>query len=299
MTNRTIVVLGLLLIAARTDAAPTVLTTCGQTVVDAVLAADLDCSGEVGFAVVLAPSGKLNLAGHQLISGDIKIMDPEAPPPENAWDQEDTGGGVACEASCRIIGGGGSIVSGVARHPNYLPTGILTYSGTVTISGTTITGYSTGIRARRINVDSCTFAENATGCAASKVVIANSAFTYDSTIELGALPGEFYVGVDANQAILEATTLQGGFYGVLASRMKLYGTSVTQMERYGVHGFRKIYAENSVIDGNCLNTGGYDCADVVKYSPAPPELVTTTCSTSARRDLETQEWSSWNVCALD
>src|SRR6185369_10020927 len=135
MKRITLAIGGVLLQAAAATAAPEVLTTCGATVSDAVLAGDLDCSGTPGYAVTITDRGSLDLAGHRLISSV-------------EGNETNLCGGVSCERDCTITGHGGSIEAAAPfnwdntcySYGFSIPP---PYRGRISVSGVTFRGYST------------------------------------------------------------------------------------------------------------------------------------------------------------
>ncbi|MFN2375058.1 MAG: hypothetical protein ABR538_00850 [Candidatus Binatia bacterium] len=274
-------------VSSPAHAQPTVLSTCGATVVDAVLAADLDCTGYEGFAVTLAPNGKLDLAGHQLTSG------PTVP--------DGFGGGVLCLKSCTVVGGGGSLVSGVPTSwdPNILPEGIThPYTqwgrrrGVITASDLTVTGYRHGIHGDIVKVDSANLTENDHACGGRKVEITSSTITNTGP--------ESYQAVYGMRLRLVDTLVEGGGTGVGGNVVDLVGSTITGMRAFGVSGGsgRRLRAVDSVIEGNCLSDQVENCADIW-WRGFAPRLSNTTCSTSVRYHEASRTLSTWGVCALD
>jgi len=93
---------GFALAATTPPLPPSPLVSCGQTVSNAVLVADLDCTAETDFAVTVEDKGTLDLAGYRL-TGTAYYG--------TTWQDPRTGGGVYCLGSCTIIGGGGVIAA--------------------------------------------------------------------------------------------------------------------------------------------------------------------------------------------
>src|SRR4051812_34727276 len=85
--------------AGAAQASPDPLTTCGSTVSNAVLPADLDCSSASGWAVTIMPGGTLDLAGHVLTG---------TPSRGTYGSGYDFGGGIYCRGNCTITGSGGT-----------------------------------------------------------------------------------------------------------------------------------------------------------------------------------------------
>lgn len=272
----------ILLVSASAYAAPTVLSSCGETVEDAVLGADLDCSGVPGYAVTIARGGRLDLAGHRLVSGatDPSLMS--------------VGGGVLCEADCSVVGGGGALVSSVAQDSDEWVDGVIVRyknRGRVSISGTSIVGYKTGAMATDLTIDSSVLTDNYLGCSAIRNLSIRN-----SDITSGALYAQAASG--RNVFIADSTLVDGGG-GVRGKKINLYRVTISGMHGDGVEGHR-IYAEDSVIDGNCTDIPDFpDCGDVCSDGRKAPKLVNTTCSTSVRYLLQRELRIPWGVCSLD
>jgi hypothetical protein len=263
-------------------AAVTMLDSCGQTVDDAVLAADLDCSATEGFAVTIAAGGRLSLAGHQIVSGFLF---------------NGTSGGVLCLGNCMIEGAGGSLVSAFQPgvYGGVYPRGVQApyYGrGTVTISGTTISGYNTAVIGKFLIVDSSTFTNNIEGLLSRAITITNStiAGTYDGIMSSSIMRARKLTISDCSFS---------GSSSVYGGRVQMTRTTVTGMQYYGVWVGRKSYLEDSVITGNCLTDLPIPCADIYAESWRPPVLVDTTCETSIRDSPHSMQIETWGICSLD
>jgi len=274
----------LLLVCSPAAAEPVV--SCGQTVTDGELAADLDCADTTGFAVIIEVGGSLDLAGYDIVSGN-------AP-------QWNSGGAIFCEGDCDVRGGGGSIRSAVApdhgTSTSNVPIGVLIphpRRGRISISDLTITNYAFGVNARRLRVRSVTATDNGVAIVGKRLRVSKSSFTSN---DQGASATRILLrnsevadngnGMTTRHAVVRRSTITGHqIWGVFASDGLAEGT---------------LTASDSTINGNCLADGYSDgCHDFSTSSPTPPELDNVTCSHSGHFDVPTQTWGTWNVCSED
>jgi len=266
-------------------AAPTVVATCGTTVDDGILASDLDCSATPGFAVTLAKGGRLDLAGHTIVSGStVSLVG---------------GGGVRCLGDCTVDGGGGSLVSGVALEwPDAQQTSGVTLPyplrGHASISDLTISGYMTAASAQVLDVTSSTLVGNFSGCFARDLTIAST--TISNPFPWG------HQSASGRRVLITDSVLEGGG-GVTTRLIDVYRSTITGMHHSGIQAtgnrpLRRLYAEESVIDDNCVIGISEVCADLLS-TRRPPRLVDTTCSTSLRYNLINKTWTTWGICSED
>jgi hypothetical protein len=258
-----------LILASFTTAhgAPTVVNACGEVVTDGVLANDLDCSGTAGAAITIVDNGDLDLAGHTLQSGSGNAAT-----------------GIHCDGKCTIVGNGGTVASGVAALPGSDAETIGVYGRRVSLSGTTVTGYALGASAEVLDIEASFLIDNLFGASGNRIRINTSTVSNDTGVVDQAVDGR---RVDITDSVLD------GGNGVIARKTKIYGSMVTGMQSHGIVG--NVYAEGSVIDGNCTMLGYSACADLT--SPGKPRLVDSTCSHSIRKNSDVV--ASWSVCSLD
>ncbi|HXC51493.1 MAG TPA: hypothetical protein VN634_11450 [Candidatus Limnocylindrales bacterium] len=247
--------------------AATPVSSCGETVEDGVLEADLDCSSSDGAAVFIADGGTLDLAGHELLSagGSDRV-------------------GVECADNCSIVGNGGTLAS--STPPDVDARTIAVVGGRVSITDTTITGYFGAVYAATVTIRSSSLAGNEHGVSGNRVrILSGTSITTD---------GVGY-SVNARRVDIADSTLAGG-NSVLARKTKIYRSSVTGTLSNGIVG--NVYAEDSVIDANCTGMGYDDyCGDIA--SPGKPKLVNSSCSHSLHSNSDGSSSGSWSVCSLD
>lgn len=279
-----VLALAMFFVPAATHAA-TAITTCGSTVRDGALTADLDCSASPGWAVTLEAGGSLDLGGHTLTSGS-------AQPPGGGG-----GGGVRCLGDCAVTNG--SLVSGVAVDwdTSDYPSGVeiqWPLRGRISLSDLSASGYFQVATGFRMDVDSLTATDVWAGVFARTLAIRSSSITIPSPWGYQAAGGQ--------SVEIRDTTLKGGA-GVTARIVFVYRSTITGMHDGGIQAtgnrrIKRLYVEDSVIDGNCLQPTGEICADLVS-TLRMPILVNSTCSTSRRYNRITKEWSSWGICSDD
>jgi len=270
---------------AAADVVP--LTTCGETVTDAVLTADLDCSAAAGFAVTIADGGSLDLAGHRLTGTPT---DGSAGPDFSNYA---FGGAIECKGGCTISGGGGAIVSptgmpartewstGVYGYRDFRRTtsarkvttirdveisgwtGLAVIAKTIEMTNCTVTGNQWGVAAdRKLVMDTCNVTNNANSVSALRGVISNSNLI-DNRIGL-------VVGITVS---LANSVISGSLgEGVLIGRLLATGSTIT---------------------GNCVAPSFTPCADI--RTNKRPRLRDSSCGTSVRLDTT----DSWGKCSLD
>lgn len=92
-------------------------------------------------------------------------------------------------------------------------------------------------------------------------------------------------------------TATPGFAVIIApdGRLDLAG----QLTNFGVEAYRKLYAEDSSIEGNCVAPYSSPCTDIVTYGYSMPLLVNTTCSTSLRYRPGSYVTGTWGICSND
>lgn len=256
-------------------AVPVLLTYCGAHFTDAFLAYDLDCSGEPGVAVTILADGTLDLAGHRLIGAQD--------------------GGVHCEGSCTITGGGGAITTSAAAEAAWTGDSFGITSGqwldgihfplnaTVTVLDTTISGYHAAARTPRMVLANCVVTGNDSGVSAKVLRISGSYFSNETVAAAG------------RRLTITNSSFIGNGNAVSGHKIEISDSEITGCRGIGVAG-GKIVAVESSIDGNCIGPlSGEFCADLVASRRKRPRLTNTTCSTS----LEIVSWKPWGVCALD
>jgi hypothetical protein len=245
-------------------AAPQPLTDCGQTVEDAVLTADLDCSAFDGPAVTMAGRANLDLAGFTL-TGSLY-------------------GAAVCTGRCTIEGGGSVVAPpGLDQNLNTSFAVITseTGKGRVSLSGIEISGYSMLVAAGRVELSSVALASSRGGIAATRVAATDTTFTNC----------ELPISCDARASLTDVTIVGAGTGAVFARRVALSGTSITMSDGFGVVGER-VTAEGSTLTDNCQIPSDH-CADI-KTNAIAPRLTDTVCETSLDPSGE-----SWGVCTLD
>jgi hypothetical protein len=272
----------LVALSSPASADPVTLDSCGQTVVDAVLGADLDCTATPGFAVIIAPKGRLDLAGHRLTSG--------------AYINGAGGGGVQCQGDCIIEGGGGSIVADPTAADWYMAGygvhAVDRSRGQMTISRTTISGYLMAALGylRRMTMDSSIVTNNRGGCVARRLSISNTTLTGNGA--------PYFPTIGAQHLSITDSTIDGNF-GVSGGRIQIIRSIVTGLTNFGVEAYRKLYAEDSSVEGNCVAPYSSPCTDIVTYGYSMPLLVNTTCSTSLRYRPGSYATDTWGICSND
>lgn len=249
-----------------TASAQEVVASCGVSVLDGVLAVDLDCSGFPS-GVAVEDGGTLDLAGHTLIAGSLV--------------------GVGCTDECTIEGSGGKITGGGGS-------GVI--GRTVHISNTEVSGIDdhgvSGIRS--VDVTGCTILDN---LGYGVMGWGRRANVTDSTLSGNA------VAVSSIRIVSVAgSTISGNSWGVHGQRRgTITDSSVTGNSNSGASG-RKLTATNSNISNNgedCSYAPG--CSDIA--TQLRPIVENVTCDTSARvgrppaDELPTGE--SWGVCTND
>ncbi|MFN2377253.1 MAG: hypothetical protein ABR538_12000 [Candidatus Binatia bacterium] len=247
-------------------AAPEPLTQCGQTVTDAVLTADLDCSGADGPAILLAGKANLDLAGFTLTGS--------------------TAGAVRCEKRCNVVGGG-SIVAPVGLDTDVEFAAAVgpgdSGRSRVSVSGINVTGYRVAVGGKRVDVSDVAITSSWTGLSAGKKVTATN-----STISACDM------AVNASRVTLtDVTIVNSGRGAVNGDRVVLSGTSISQSGGLGLSA-QRLTASNSTVIDNCLLPTPYSCVDIFA-GPARPKLTDTVCGTSLK-DTATE---SWGICTTD
>lgn len=262
-----------LLVASICSAAPVPLTTCGQTVSEAVLTGDLDCSSTEGFAVTLSPGGSIDLAGYTLTGGI-------------------GGGGVFCLGDCTVVGGGGSILAAVDPEDDFHSTGVehpltglrpFTPEYVLDVSGVTISGHSSGISGAFLVIRDCEITGAYTPYSGKGVDISTSLITGNRN------------GGGGRTLRMSDTIVTGNDNGPSGRRVEVRDSSVYGNQGTGMTA-RGLRMTGSQVEGNCLSPSSSHCYDV--KSDRRPRLTTTDCGTSARWTRD-GDWVTWGVCALD
>ncbi len=274
-----IVVPVLLLCMSSVAAAQSVLTQCGQTVANAVLISDLDCTGTQSYAVVVNDGGTLNLAGNTLTGG--------------------TWGGVWCKRNCAVVGGGGAIVAGEDPDDRFFSSGVamagrkigherVVVRGVLDISGTRLSGHDSGtLEGRRIHIRDCVISDNRGAFSGQYATVA------DSVISSNMNAGQ----VQRNLAVT-GTTVTDNYVGLRGRHVEMSDTVITGSGRVGVMALRRLRATGSVIESSCGHQYGV-CADVM--SARRPRMTATSCGASLRfRPLRYENSTEpWGVCEQD
>jgi hypothetical protein len=257
------------LLAAPAAHAQEVVTGCGDTVIDGVLAADLDCSAQPsGCAVSVLDRGSLDLAGFTITAGP--------------------GCGIGCEDDCSIDGGGGTLVA-VDSQRGITAEG---HNSRVNASNLNIVGGNFGILAARVTLIDST------------VTLANTAVTGMRSLEVrGSEITDSIVSLISRRHLTIAdTTITGNVHGADAWRkVEALNVTATDNDTYGLRG-RKVQATTTTATGNgndpSCDLPYISCGDVV--SRQTPKLSGVTCETSAKLDRDLNEMEgNWGVCGLD
>lgn len=270
---------------AAADAAP--LNTCGETVADAVLTADLDCSAASGFAVTIVNDGRLDLAGHRL-TGTATFG--------TSYQEPDYGGAVKCIGKCTVIGGGGAIVAppGLPAQtwfsfgvysPLYDANGRYVLSSRLTISDVEISGWpGLGVVASRIDIRNSTVTGNAYGLNADRTLLMDNCVVADNTLG----------GAHVSKGTISNSTFTGnrGAAIYLLRRLRFINSLAIENQDQGLLGGKLLATESTIVD-NCTSPSSVQCFDI--FSRARPRLVNSTCGTSSQEPAG----ESWNVCTLD
>lgn len=270
--------------AATASAAPTVLSACGETVTDAVLAADLDCSEATGFAVTIADGGVLDLAGHRL-TGTPSYGTDHAPYWDYAFD-----GGVHCLGACTITGGGGAIVSPAGLPPEtWYSTGVYgnqdLKGNKITISDTELSGWTGfAVMGHDVVITNCVVTESKWG------VVAGNLLTMDGcTVTNNSEGAHLWKGAIRNSAF------SGNKWGVyVLKKLELTNSSITASENLG-HDSGRLTMVNSTISGNCTTPVFGPCADI--RSRKRPRLIDSSCGSSVQAKYNSP--LTWKICDQD
>ncbi len=281
------IVAAIVLFAGSRDAqaSPDPLTICGSTVSDAVLTGDLDCSSDSGWAVRIAPGGRLDLAGH-VLTGTLSRG--------TFGSGYAFGGGIHCPASCTIVGNGGSIVSPPGLTPQtWYNTGVFSdttvKTDTITISDAHITGWTgMGLFGRgSVDISNCTVTGNYYG------VMAWFGITMDSCVVANNSGDGTHVGFGT---ISNSTFDGNNYYGIYSlGRLNFINSTVTGTDYIGFYA-RKLVSTGSSITGSCVAPYAEPCADIQGFRR--PRLIDSTCDTSVRFSNDPAA-KSWRVCAED
>ncbi|HEY2775610.1 MAG TPA: hypothetical protein VGK20_16335 [Candidatus Binatia bacterium] len=267
------------------QASPDTLTTCGSTVSNAVLAADLDCSSSSGWAVTITPGGSLDLAGH-ILTG--------TPSRGTSGSGYAFGGGIHCQGNCTITGSGGAIVSspGLPAETWY-NTGVYSDTSlktdTITITDAHITGW-TGMGlfgTGSANLSNCTVAGNDYGVVVWWQLTMDTCFVTNNTGE----------GAHVGRGTISNSTFDGNNYDAVYAlgRINFVNSTISGSNYLGMFA-GKLVASGSSITGSCIAPYGEPCADI--QGVHRPRLRTSSCGTSARF-TDDPAAPSWHVCGQD
>ena len=261
------------LVPAGAHAEPIPVTTCGQTTNEGFLLGDLDCSAGTGFAVTITHRGSLDLAGYQIIG--------------TAGQGPAYGGGVRCVGECTVKNG--SIVGPPGAPPDTIySVGIyadyLQSRSRMTLEDLTVSGWTAyGVIASSAIVTNCDLIANHRGIFVDRTMTMDSCTLSANTAEAA----EFAVGR------ITDSSFDGNGTGLSSRKaLKMVFSSASNNHDRGVVGAKKVRAEDSFLDGNCLG-GAAGCADV--QARKRPRLIDTTCATSVN-DLTGLDW---DVCSED
>ncbi len=280
--------------------AATPLTTCGETVGDAVLVGDLDCTAGTGFAVTLSPGGVLDLAGHRLTGPSDYGTFP---------DNLKLSGGVFCQGDCTIVGNGGTLAgpeltverpyfsTGVyQRAPRRVHTSCVACDSgsnaplTMTITNTIISGWpNNGVQGRTVIIEDSTIDGNhQTGVGSwDDVLMTNCTVTNNG-----------YFGLHSTTAEVHDSTFTGNNTGMYANKkFKLFGTSITDSERYAFMGSKLILESSSLVDNCTVGTAGGACSDIITRR-RPKLSDDSTCESSLRSETGPPD-PTWSICLDD
>lgn len=279
LTHRSILLATILasFFAARAHAAPVPVTTCGQTVSEGVLVADLDCSAEPGFAVTVSHQGSLDLAGYQLTGTADHSLD---------WQTPVYGGAVHCLGECTVKGGGAVVAPAGGPVPATYSIGIYSdptlKESRVRLENVTVSGWASyGAKARHMDVSGGEVSGNLYG------IVATRRLVMDGCILTGNGEGAHVFFAEISNSTLDANDT--GLY--VLRKARLLSSSVSANQNWGVRGVKMI-AIGSALENNCL-TPDPACADLVVRKR--PRLIDSTCATTFD-DLRNTDW---NVCSED
>lgn len=257
--------------------------TCGQRVTQGALMADLDCADTTGFAVILNAGGSLDLAGHQIVSG----RSPEAL----------EGGAVYCEGDCSVTGG--SLRSGLPydwhKETRNLPVGVLIphpRRGQIRVSDVDLSRYLFGVSAISMRIENVTGTEMQAVLTGKNLRVLRSSFTGNAQ------------GLAARRVAFKRSEISDSGFGMTARHAIVRRSTISGNRQIGImtaDGAKEgtVVASDSVIDGNCLESGYGDCVDFSTSSSEPPELDNVECSRSGRYIIATDTWTNWGVCDED
>jgi len=294
---RPLATFALILAFAGSTFAATPLTTCGETVSDAVLVGDLDCTSGTGFAVTITPGGMLDLAGYRLTG----------PADFGTGESYKLSGGVFCMGDCTIVGGGGTIAGPASnvddpsdstgvhhqapRRLWYCPwcdPGTSNAPATMRISDATISGWpNNGVMGRTVIIENSTIDGNGKVGVGSwdEMSMTNCTVTNNETGAHAVMRAE-----------VQGSTFSGNGLGLYVSRkLELVGTSVTSSESFAFRGGKLILESSTLVD-NCT-AGVESCADIVS-SRRPSISADSVCETSQRWNNDNHT-STWSVCLDD
>lgn len=285
-------VLGSVLIAilrggvAAADVVP--LTTCGETIADAVLTADLDCSAAAGFAVTIADGGSLDLAGDRLTGtptyGTVGPI----------FSDYAFGGAIECKGGCTISGGGGAIVSPAGMPAQtWWSTGVYGYRDfrrttsnrkVTTIRDAEISGWTGfAVIAKSIEMTNCTVTGNQRGVAADRNLVMDACNVTSNAEQ----------GVHTLRGAISNSNLTDNGIGLdVALAISLANSAVSGSLGDGVL-YGRLVATGSTVTSNCVAPSFTPCADI--RTSKRPRLRDSSCETSIRLDTT----SSWGKCSLD
>jgi hypothetical protein len=258
-----------LLISPVAAYAQDIVSTCGETVLNGVLAGDLDCSGAL-HGVILEPDGTFDLAGHTLTAG--------------------TRSGVFCLDDCTIEGSGGAVSGGAVNGIE----GVGRDSAVVTVSNLAISNNGLdGVWSNGAVVTNCQIADN--------MRAGIIAWHRDAEVSGSSVSGSAN-GIYARKKISVAnSTVSQNKWGVSCEkRATVVDSSIDDNDDFGIFSIR-VKATDSTFQNNGLACSGDSagCYDI--GSVGRPRLDPVACATSQRleRGSYVPLGEDWDLCAND
>jgi hypothetical protein len=277
--------------------AQTPVTACNAHIDDGVLTGDLDCSTTPGVSITISGDGKLDLAGFTLTGG-----------PSSA---------IVCEGNCTIEGNGGTVrgagANGIAADGGRISVanvtledngyaGVLaapsTWTGTVSVSNSTVRNNAWGVIARRISLrDSMVTGQAAAGLGAhQRVDIVNSEVSFNGR---SALQATDRCKVEVVNSSIEGNGTSGTGNGIAGKVASVAGSTIINNWGGGLWA-QSLRIEQSTVTGNDVGPGcdPITCADLTAAKLRFRAGVT--CDTSAVIEKSgAYTGGTWGVCAAD